>query len=119
MNFKHLITICLLLGSLNASAQSGDIKHLYDDTIHDTFYDTNYSPNFNNRVISDRSKRHLLLAEQPYISKAQAIEIARQRSDGKILSAKLIKREQHAFYKIKMLTDQGRIKTLRVNAKRR
>jgi len=119
MNFKYLITICLLIGSLNASAQSGDIKHLYDDAIHDTFYDTSHSQNFNDRVISNHRKQHLLLAEQPYISKAQAIEIARQRSDGKILSAKLIQREQQAFYKIKMLTDQGRIKTLRVNAKRR
>ncbi len=119
MNFKHLITVCLLLTSLDASAQAGDIKRLHDGDIHGTFYTTNHNQNFNDRFINDRRKQPLLLTEQTYISKAQAIEIARQRSDGKILSAKLIQREQHAFYKIKILTDQGRIKTLRINAERR
>lgn len=119
MNFKHLITICLVLACLDASAQTGDIKRLYDGDIHGASYKTNHNQNFNDRVTNDRRKQSLLLTEQAYISKAQAIEIARQRSDGKILSAKLIQREQHAFYKIKILTDQGRIKTLRINAERR
>lgn len=55
--------------------------------------------------------------EADYISKAQAIDIARHRTNGKILSAQLIQKNQHAFYKIKVLTDSGRIKTLRINAK--
>jgi len=119
MPFKHLITTCLLLGSLNASAQSGDIEHLHEDVIRNSFYDGSYTQNFNDRFSNKSKNQWLLLAEQNYISKAQAIDIARQRTDGKILSAKLIQQEQQAFYKIKVLTDQGRIKTLRVNAKRR
>lgn len=54
--------------------------------------------------------------EADYISKAQAIDIARHRTKGKILSADLVQKNQHAFYKIKVLTDSGRIKTLRINA---
>jgi len=119
MSLKHLITICLLLGSLNASAQPGDIEYLYDDKVHDIRYDASHSQNFTDRFSSDRKKHGVRLAEQGYISKAQAIDIARQRSSGKILSAKLIRKEQHAFYKIKVLTDQGRIKTLRINAQHR
>lgn len=65
----------------------------------------------------EQNRQHWKLArEQTYISRAQAIDIARHRTNGKILSAHLVQKNQHAFYKIKVLTDQGRIKVLRINA---
>lgn len=115
MIMKLLITTCLLAASLSASAQPANNEHLYDDG----FHGFEHTQGFNDRFSSEHRKQWLQLAEQAYISKAQAIDIARQRSSGKILSAKLIRKEQHAFYKIKVLTDQGRIKTLRINAQRR
>lgn len=70
-----------------------------------------------NAFIAEKPARPWLLArEQTYISKAQAIDIAQQRTNGKVLSAELIQKKQHAFYKIKVLTDSGRIKTLHINA---
>jgi len=111
---KHLLKTTLILSclSLPVLAQS----HAFNDGF---FADT---PARHNTFIADplknKYKPRLLANEAAYISKAQAIKIARQHTDGKILSANLIHREQRAFYKIKVLTDQGRIKTLRINAQK-
>ncbi|MEH6358942.1 MAG: PepSY domain-containing protein [Pseudomonadales bacterium] len=115
MTLKSLVTTCLLFGCLATSAQAFSTDYGHGDR----FFD-NQTGNFgfqgNNLYSTDNNKPWLLSAERAYISKAQAIDIARQRTNGKILSADLVRREQHAFYKIKVLTDQGRIKTLRINA---
>lgn len=58
----------------------------------------------------------LMLAEQPFISKSQAIAIAKRRYQGKVLSAELVKGAGAPFYKVKILTDSGRVKTVRVDA---
>ncbi|EGG98327.1 hypothetical protein imdm_155 [gamma proteobacterium IMCC2047] len=114
MPAKILTITGLLLVSLTASANFGDNNSLYGSAGYSEGYTTNSSLSFN-----DRSKSPALqIAEQRYISKAQAIDIARQRSNGKILSAKFVQRDHQAFYKVKVLTDQGRVKTLRINAKR-
>ncbi|MEH6358863.1 MAG: PepSY domain-containing protein [Pseudomonadales bacterium] len=115
MTLKSLATTCLLLTCLTTSAQvfSADYGHgnqFFDDQT------GNFGLQGNNLYSTDNNKPWLLSTERTYISKAQAIDIARKRTNGKILSADLIRREQHTFYKIKVLTDQGRIKTLRVNA---
>lgn len=102
MTLKSLLTTFLLLGSLSLSGQAASTERMYGDSFH----------HFN----SAHEQSWLLLAEQTYISKAQAIDIAKHRAKGKILSADLIRKEQQSFYKIKVLTDQGRIKTLRINA---
>lgn len=118
MPAKLLITIGLLLASLSASANSGNNPYFYGEP-NVTLQHKNSAYQLRNKPQDNRPKQHRQLAEQQsYISKAQAIEIARQRSNGKILSAKLVHRERQAFYKIKVLTDQGRIRTLRVNARR-
>lgn len=119
MTMKLLITTCLLVASLSASAQSATNKHLYNESFHSFEQGLDYSQGFNVRFTGDHQKPLLLAAEQRFISKSEAIEIARQRTDGKILSADLIQKGQQAFYKIKVLTDQGRIKTVRINAQRR
>jgi uncharacterized membrane protein YkoI len=58
----------------------------------------------------------LILAQQTAISKAQAIDIVSRKQKGKVLSADLIQTNQRSFYKVKVLTEQGRIKTLHVDA---
>ena len=115
MTLTLLATACLLLGCLTTSAQAFSTDYEHGDHF---FAPQTGELGFqgNNLYSTDNNKPWLLSAERAYISKAQAIDIARQRSNGKILSAKLVQREQHAFYKIKVLTDQGRIKTLRINA---
>jgi len=102
MTLKPLFTTCLLLASLSLSGLAASTERMHDDNSH--------------HFISDNEQPWLLPAKQATISKAQAIDIAKHRAKGKILSADLIQREQHSFYKIKVLTDQGRIKTLRINA---
>ena len=116
MTMKLLITTCLLLGSLAASAQPASAEHLYDGTFYGFNNEHKFNPSFNDSFNSDHENRWPLLAERGYISKSQAIDIARHRAKGKILSADLVHGNQRAFYKIKVLTDQGRIKTLRINA---
>jgi len=58
----------------------------------------------------------LQLAQNSVINKAQAIAIAKNRQKGKVLAADLIRSNSSSFYHIKMLTDSGRLKTLRINA---
>lgn len=119
MPLKPLTTTVLLLTSLNAMAQFDSIEHVRNQSGVHTSYESPNSLRFNDRFNNKAGQQWLLLAGQHYISKAQAINIAKQRSSGKVLSAKLVIREQQAFYKIKVLTDQGRIKTLRINAQPR
>lgn len=52
------------------------------------------------------------------ISKKQAIRIAQRRVAGKVLSADLVTRGPQQHYRVKMLTDSGRVKTVIVNASR-
>lgn len=115
MTLKALFSTCLLLSYLTLPAQALSAEHFHGDHF---FENQSYNTNFqgNNLYSNDNEKPWLLSAERAVISKAQAIDIARQRTNGKILSANLVRREQHAFYKIKVLTDQGRIKTLRIDA---
>lgn len=118
MPAKTLTLTGLLLVSLTASANFGGTNSLYGSAGYSEGYATNSSLSFNDRSKSGAKSSLLQIAEQRYISKAQAIDIARQRSNGKILSAKFVQRDHQAFYKVKVLTDQGRVKTLRINAKR-
>ena len=64
----------------------------------------------------------MLLAQnqkaQQTISKEQAIRIAQRQVSGKVLSANLVTRGPQQHYRVKMLTDKGRVKTVVVNAKR-
>jgi len=62
------------------------------------------------------TSERLLLAQQSFISKSEAIRIAKRRYQGKVLSAELIKGAGVPFYKVKILTDSGRVKTVRVDA---
>jgi len=118
MPAKILTITGLLLVSLTASANFGENNSLYSSAGYSEGYATNSSLSFIDHPKSGAKSPRLQIAEQRYISKAQAIDIARQRSSGKILSAKLVQGDQQAFYKVKVLTDQGRVKTLRINAKR-
>lgn len=59
-----------------------------------------------------------LFAEMQFISKNQAIAIAKRRQKGKVLSVQLVK-SSPPIYKVKMLTTQGRVKFIRVAAYRK
>lgn len=119
MIFKHLATCCVFALSLSLSDQANSSQVGYGNFSNSGTSQSPQAQPFNDRFHSPDRDQWLRVASQNYISKAQAIEIARQSTDGKILSAKLITQEQQAFYKIKVLTEQGRIKTVRVNAKQR
>ena len=58
-----------------------------------------------------------ILAEQDLISRDQAIAIAKSRYKGKVLSADLEQNNGNHAYRIKLLTDKGRVKTVRINAR--
>ena len=66
-----------------------------------------YSPRFHDP---------LLLADHQILGKKQAINIAKSRHNGKVLSANLIRANSNSFYKIKLLDKKGRVKTIKVNA---
>ncbi len=59
----------------------------------------------------------MVLAEQDIISKEQAIAIAKRRHQGKVLSADLEQNKNAPAYRVKLLTDKGRVKTVRINAR--
>lgn len=59
----------------------------------------------------------LTLAEQELISREQAIAIAKGRHKGKVLSADLVNKSKDPAYKVKLLTDKGRVKTVRIKAR--
>lgn len=52
------------------------------------------------------------------ISKEQAVRIAKRRVDGKVMSAKLYSSGAASHYRVNILTDKGRMKTVVVNARR-
>lgn len=59
----------------------------------------------------------MILAEQNLISKEQAIAIAKSRYKGKVLSADLEHDNGTPAYRVKLVTDKGRVKTVRINAR--
>ena len=115
MTLKSLITKYLLFTCLATSAQTVSADYRPGDRFADD-QASNFGFQDHNLYSTNNNKPWPLSAERTYISKAQAIDLAKQRTKGKILSANLERKEQHTVYKIKVLTDQGRIKTLRINA---
>lgn len=65
---------------------------------------------------SRHNDRWLLLAEQQLLNKKQAIEMVKRQHKGKVLSADLVQQNKKPVYKVKVLTDQGRVKTIRIKA---
>ncbi len=61
----------------------------------------------------------MLLADHQILAKHEAIDIARRRHNGKVLSANLVHGKSHSYYKIKLINDKGRVKTVKVNAIKR
>ena len=57
-----------------------------------------------------------MLAKQELISHGEAIAIAQRRYGGKVLSADLLKQGKSPVYRIKLLMDEGRVKTVHINA---
>ena len=55
-------------------------------------------------------------AECNTISKSRAIAMAQKRVKGKVLSATLSKRGGQQTYKVKLLMENGRVKTVSINA---
>lgn len=110
---KVLLTGCLSIPLLAQAQHFGGQPSTGIEFGHQTFH----SNSFIDRSLEQPPWQ--VVQEDAYISKAQAIKIARQRTDAKILSAELKKKNKHAYYKIKVLTDSGRIKTLRINAQAR
>lgn len=60
----------------------------------------------------------LLLSQAGILSKSQAIALAKRKVEGKVLSAELVKTGQGSAYKIKILTGDGRVKTVVIDADR-
>lgn len=62
---------------------------------------------------------HNLTAEPAHktISKQQAIAVVKSSFDGKILKVSLIENPKASFYKVKLLTNQGRVKQVRVDSR--
>lgn len=83
------LLLCLVFGT-NCYAQPGANKHRY------------YQP--------------ILIAEQHLISREQAIAIAKKRHPGRVLSAELEEDPAPPNYRVKILSENGRVKTVRVNA---
>lgn len=52
----------------------------------------------------------------PIISEQQAIAVVKENFGGKVLKAKLIEQPNASFYKVKLLTKQGRVKQIRVDS---
>jgi len=68
---------------------------------------------------ADNNSRYhgqMLLADHQLLEKDQAINIAKRRNKGKVLSADLVRGKSKSYYKIKMLNDKGRVKTVKINA---
>lgn len=65
---------------------------------------------------SGTSDRWLRLADQQLLNKKQAIEMVKRQHKGKVLSADLVQKNKKPVYKVKVLTDKGRVKTIRVKA---
>jgi len=53
---------------------------------------------------------------KPIISKAQAISAVKQKLHGKVLSVSLIKSQGPPVYRVKVLLDKGRVRTVFVDA---
>ena len=62
----------------------------------------------------------LLTLSQPVAAKSmnikQAVEVAKRQYGGKVLGAKDYQKGKQRYFKIKMLLDNGRVKTLYINA---
>jgi len=56
------------------------------------------------------------LAQAKTISRKQAIEQAQKRQAGRVLSAELETKGGKAVYQVKILTPEGRVKTISINA---
>ena len=67
-------------------------------------------------LASNSSSRQLV--EHHLISRSEAIARAKQRSSGKVLSAELVNRGKSPFYRVKVLTAKGHVRTLRISALR-
>jgi uncharacterized membrane protein YkoI len=65
---------------------------------------------------NSRYRGPTLLADHQLLEKDQAISIAKRRNNGKVLSADLVRGKSKSYYKIKMLNDKGRVKTVKINA---
>lgn len=64
----------------------------------------------------EHTARQLLLAKQELIGSGEAVAIAQRQYGGKVLSVDLIKKGKSPVYRIKLLTDEGRVKTVHINA---
>ena len=62
---------------------------------------------------------HSLAAEptSQQISKQQAIALVKDNFGGKILKIDLVENPKASFYKVKLLTNEGRVKQLRVDSR--
>tara|TARA_R110002167_G_scaffold134486_11_gene320400 strand:- start:74 stop:343 length:270 start_codon:yes stop_codon:yes gene_type:complete len=62
---------------------------------------------------------HSLAAEpaDQQISKQQAIALVKDNFGGKVLKIDLVEKPKASFYKVKLLTNQGRVKQVRVDSR--
>jgi uncharacterized membrane protein YkoI len=51
------------------------------------------------------------------ISEQQAIAVVKQNFGGKVLKAKFIEQPSASFYKVKLITKEGRVKQVRVDSR--
>ena len=51
------------------------------------------------------------------ITKQQAISVAKENFGGKVLSIKWVNKPKASFYKVKLLSKEGRVKQLRVDSR--
>lgn len=62
---------------------------------------------------------HSLTAEpaSQQITKQQAISVVKDNFGGKVLKIDLVENPKASFYKVKLLTNQGRVKQVRVDSR--
>jgi len=103
-NFLFISGLTLAVIGLSAPASASPPGYVLDQGS----WESGYAQQF---VEPGTVKHHRL-------SRGEAIAIAKQRARGKVLSADLIERGSKAFYKVKILTPKGHVRTLRIDANR-
>ncbi len=68
-------------------------------------------------VMAESTPDHWILAAQQEISESQAVAAAQARVAGKVLNVQRVSKGEKAFYRVRILTDDGRVRTVSVDAK--